>query len=115
MGRWSQARRRGGGGELPPPSWPCNPPEAEDWLLEEDSGNILASIGVSFPEGSDAWRTRNRVVGLEDWDLSNTTSAGTITVWADYGEEELEVQAQFMDETSGSPVSDWSATKTYPN
>ena len=89
-------------------------PGEGDWLLDVDEDYLLASLGSAFPPGSDAWRTRARAFGDEEWDYSNVTSAGTITVLTEIPEETVEVQAQYCLEENSEPVSEWSVTKTWP-
>ena len=114
MGRWSQARRRGGGGltqPLPELMWA---PGEGDWELDADGDYLLATLSASFPVGSDSWQTRSKPDGAPSWVLQDATSAGTITVSEDVGILTWEVQARYCIEEPFEGVSEWSTVKTWP-
>lgn len=111
MGRWSQARRRGGSAEqitftLPPPvveeDW-----DAFDGVPEDGGGNFQFTVVGPPPPGADALFARYRLAGSEDpWTVAGPYSDVSQEVLTPIDSDFVNVQAAWTN--GGLQVSDWS-------
>lgn len=112
MGRWSQYRHRGRGGNASAPGYSIAAPVSGNWEWTSLSQELDASMLAGCPLTVDGILTQYRVDGEETWiDGPLMECGGDIPVFSPC-DTDFDYQGRIAWATGGVQVSDWSAPKT---
>lgn len=108
MGRWSQARKRGGGSMLLKYAV-----TTADWSLDNVGGHVVSANDISEPADVENWQARYRTpAGSGDWTITpvDIITNGLInTVFASGAV--VEAQVRWLS-AAEAVLSDWSPSQT---
>ncbi len=110
MGRWAQARKRGGGRALV--GFPLPPPAAEEWDPFSNSLQVWVACGVPCPGAAVALQAETRLVGVPDFGSpADIPCLDNDSVESCAGGFTYEVRTRWVG-AGDVALSDWSAIKS---